>query len=51
VVVHLPAAPVSPVLARLGGLLRDRAALQSAFLLHEILDRPKCQRGRRGGPA
>jgi hypothetical protein len=47
---RLPAPPVSPVMARVFALLRERTSLQSAFLLREILDRPKCQRGRGIGP-
>ncbi len=36
--------PVSPVVARLRALLRDRSSLQTAIALREVLDRPKCQR-------
>ena len=36
---------VSPVLAELLPLLRDRKSLRSAFLLKEIFGRPLCQRG------
>jgi hypothetical protein len=42
--VVLPAAPLSPVAARVRALLRDQVALQSAFVLHEVLGRPKCRR-------
>jgi hypothetical protein len=42
------AVPVSPVVARLRALLRDRTSLQTAIALREVLDRPKCQRGGRG---
>lgn len=42
------ARPVSPLLGRLGGMLRDRNSLALAFVLREVFDRPVSQR--RSGP-
>ena len=41
----------SPLRAALSTMLRDRTALRTAFILHEILDEPLCKRreGRHGG--
>ena len=41
----------SPLRAALSSMLRDRTALRTAFILHEILDEPLCKRreGRHGG--
>ena len=39
----------SPLRAALSALLRDRKSLATAFILHEILDKPVSKRGERGG--
>ena len=38
----------SPLRAALSALLRDRKSLATAFILHEILDKPVSKRGERG---
>jgi hypothetical protein len=40
----VPPRPASPLVARLGGMLRDRDSLALAFVLREVFDRPVSQR-------
>ena len=41
-----PPRPTSPLLTRLGGMMRDRDSLALAFVLREVFDRPVSQRRR-----